>query len=705
MAESLLDLRPHLIDRILSYNESTHLSLPLWLIGNRRLHALLSDSVTFVELQNHRRLDYVRLPKYLMNLGSLRHLLVDRIWFRGYGAVYDLERTKEVLTGLSKSLESLMLRFTNSHAFFFPAAPEFTPRISIEATFPELTRLQLDLCTVWTSKQLTILPNSLTELHVCIDSTDMNSSLGALPSQITRLVLRLASSTRTLALSPSFFEQIPPHTRELIVYSNAPRVEFNAKYLAKMPQSLTAIAQRDLIGFSPPLGVGSIAEIQENTLPNECIIHWTPDCGPLVPPYLAHIHIPDLPKQDCAQALAALPKDLKSIVCRAPPMKPKLLHALPQSLISMNVSFHAASKFKLTDFPPKLKSLAISSYQVTDRFIASLPPLTRFTVFSRIPMKYMDLLPRTITILHVSFLDFENNVDFPPNISQFTCYSSILTLYEYPEDDKDPKGRKKLKKKMMEEKQAHPQLAAPPACRLFQCFPVMCLPRNLQHFYAPTGRIAASRLIHLPPNLRQLTLHSIIFDAEFKPTDESMILAARHMLEEARETSFYDFRISPSEEPQVTIFDLLPRSLTVLTLERAPKMGPLAYGRLPKGITTLELVTPGGEEADALLHIPSIQLRNLLFLADRIYDRHLKAVQHVPFLELQVTRSIELTTPAIASMRPSNLEDRFWISRGGPAHEKMWNDYLQEAIVATQDASGKTLLALKDRVLGESSDQ
>ena len=65
MASSILALPPQIIGRILAFDDTSHMSLPLWLVGDHTLHRLLTQGVHFVELRNEKRFDVCFLPHFV----------------------------------------------------------------------------------------------------------------------------------------------------------------------------------------------------------------------------------------------------------------------------------------------------------------------------------------------------------------------------------------------------------------------------------------------------------------------------------------------------------------------------------------------------------------------------------------------------------------------------------------------------------------
>lgn len=127
MIKTLLSLPPELVNQILSYYNSVHLSLRLWLVGDRSLHRLLGDGVQCVELRSERLEGLCKAPTFLSRLQSLHHLIIDRAGFGCVYNVYDPVQSLRVLQSLPKTLESSS---SSSSALNCSSSPK-TPRLRL----------------------------------------------------------------------------------------------------------------------------------------------------------------------------------------------------------------------------------------------------------------------------------------------------------------------------------------------------------------------------------------------------------------------------------------------------------------------------------------------------------------------------------------------------------------------------------------------
>lgn len=699
MPKFLVDLPPNLIDQILSYDDTSHLSLPLWLTGDKTLQTLLSDSVTHVELRSPGLFECARLPKYLTNLHSLRHLLIDRFYFSTYGLLYDPARTLEVIAGLPSTLESLRLRFCYSKDLFFPSSSLAAPRaptaeptlthISLRDKFPALTCLELDLYQVWTPPEVKALPRSLTELWVGLDPTPpvALNTMTCMPPEITSLVIYCTCAEAVI--SQTFFERLPPHTRKLLAFlpyrldPNQPRFTnaIDDRFLSVIPRSITQVGFIYNTYFDLPKGRQGMDGITYIDLAS---FKWDFSAGPVAPPYLSEVGLCYLPKKDAIKLLTTFPENLTSLIVAMDPLKPKYIRALPRSLEKLNCYLKNTSRLKIGDFPPALKSFTIGycHEDLKPSFFSSLPLLTTLKMDSAISMKCLSFMPRTLTTLNVQINDLEENIEFPPALTHLRVRARGMAIWEKSELDKK-------RKKRLEKVPHWLVLPAKPGVRALKTFPLAALPRSLKHLDLPSDSIPASSLPHLPPRLTSLYFRHVVLDAQFNPKDPELILAARHFVKEARETEEYDYCPSGNpNEPHVSFFDLLPRTLTDFKTE-VPTLPLTDYSRIPKGLTSLSL--NGNTHPDFILHMPTIpRLRYFSFGASGLENAHLALLEHIPILE-PICKQTNVTADAAFKVRSYTVLPS-WFKFRDQAEVDAWRILLDELYLAAQDPSGQSLL-------------
>lgn len=705
MASSLLSLPAGLIDRILSYDDVSYLSLPLWLVGNTRLHKVLSDSVTFVELRNPEVLAYLRLPKYLTQLRSLRHLLVDRVSYLSYGKLYDPMRTFEVISGLPETMESLILRFDASKDFFFPASPAKTSHLTLATAFPGLRLLQLDFFQRWTPDEVKELPRSLTSLDFGVVSSEIDyvlQTLDCLPREIESLTIYVEFGDAFLL--PSFFEHLPPHTREVNAIGFLPLMPegtnpLDARHLAAMPRSLTGISiGSDYDGLTS--GRRSVESFRNiNSMANYSL-RWTSECGSLAPIYLLYVETGPIPKKDRIKALEALPKNLQTFNCYDFNFESKHFRALPRGLKHVYCRIRSESSFKRTDFPPELTMMTMrwkDSNQLSFLSVLSvLPPLTHFRFHSKLPMKNVSLLPRTLTWLEANFTNVNENIEFPPKLTYLKFWGRI-TDFEPPRFEEEPALTTSGKKQKSEKKAkaaSSSGITPTEGSTVLRTFPVWLLPWSLTELWALDGDFPATSLPRLPPHLRSLTVGSVFLDSSFDPSDPKMISMARSLAKEAGADDGHDFLLEDPRRPRVTLYDLLPRSLTVFAA-KMPMMSAVSHSRLPPNLKEFQIYSAApGQDPDALFYIPKARLKKLDFSASTIDSSHLKAVQHIPYLKLSGPRGAHsLTLESIINLRCWNPIDNNWLSHTSFDLWAGWRTFVTEALEATQDPSGEALKA------------
>lgn len=228
MKNLLLDVPPHLLALILSFDEVSHKSRELWLCGSKFLQAKIRQSVRLVALRDRRELVLTRLPRYLSFLPSLTHLEVDRSCFD----ISKQQDAREIVLSLNPMLEKLVFRVQNWQAILFPNAPSSdtqTPSVEANMESPSpITRFQcLKSLSVAskpqrsdpTSSWLTSLPSSLTELSAMIHSFEYISYeyLENLPRGLLKWEVEMAGkwSHRFNLLLPSHLPPQLSHIRFL----------------------------------------------------------------------------------------------------------------------------------------------------------------------------------------------------------------------------------------------------------------------------------------------------------------------------------------------------------------------------------------------------------------------------------------------------------------------------------------------------------
>lgn len=702
MTNSLVSLPSNLLDRILSYDDTSYLSLPLWLVGNKALHALLSESVTYVELRNSAALEYLRLPKYLTNLRSLRHLLIDRTRNEDYHVLYDPFRTLEVISGLPVTMESLVLRFHHSKDIFFPALASTDLHLSIASKFPELRTLHVDLSQDWTLDEIRLLPRSLTDVHLRVVEGPDNilQCLDSLPPEIESFVM--SSDSVDPFLRPNFYERLPPHTREFSVHSPGlyGETSINPLHLAAMPRSLTRMNLTSEAYFPLPgrACIDRILPKGHNITRSICVLMWDDACAAVAPPFILGLSLHSLPEKGAEKALESLPQGLEKLFFHGVQLKPKHLRALPRGLYRLACSLKGSSRIKKDAFPPQLKKLEIALPDPSPKmlsFLSVLPPLLYLNISAIIPMRFVSVLPRTLTSMEITFSDVDETIVFPPNLVYITTHSFNLTLYE------NSKGR--ATPELMKVEKKHKKKMSPPAkgdspsdgCKALAIFPIWLLPRSTTYLWAENFHLPASRLPGLPPLLRTLKIDSIFLDSEFNPYNPAMISAARYFLKETGEHDSYDYVLDRSPEPQVTVFDLLPRSLTEFS-SRVPSASPSAYSRLPQNLEILRLKSRDpGESADALFQIPMGRLKKLRFCAADLTDAHLEPIRHLQEIDLfHRNMKHSCTVEGLKKLRIHHPTQNFFLYRGDPTSMEAWSSFLNLALEAMQDPSGEALLTL-----------
>lgn len=695
--KALTDLAPEVVQRILSYNNTTHLSLPLWLVGNEQLNQVLASCVVLVELRNAKTLDYVRLPKYLTQLTSLRHLIIDRCLGNKYGNVYDPPRTATVLSKLPQEMESLILRVNNAKLIFFPSEESSAHAVDLKAKFPRMTRLELECAPTWTYSELQALPQTLTDLHIGLDSNPKTiiESLEKLPPSIS--CLTITSPHAEPVLTPTFFQRLPPNMTSLtVLISSSDEVLpiLDTSCFVGMPRNLTGVNVYHLNLFSPLRGKAAI----EGPAPGgNCPFRWSSECGPNVPRDMYHLTIPSITEKDIAKALGALPEKLKSLDVGSIELGSSQVKALPRRLERLQLQIKSGSNIKESDFPPTLTELGLRAIKLKRNDLSLLRPLSSLTIHTSFKMKYISRLPPSLThlaLLQVSDLDV--TVKFPPKLTHLACSGQGFLELKIGTGARPPIQNRRLTP--FEQSQVIP----PAKATIIKSFPLWSLPKTLQTLHT-SAHIPASKLVHLPPLLRTLHVNTVFEDSEYLPENPNMIHVARLYLNEALEKDEYDFLLTKaSKRPEVVVFDLMPRGIQDLSLYVLP-LAVEAYSRLPKGLTRLNTISPYNKptpQPNALLHIPKANLLELKFGADNISDSHMKVLQHIPFVTLDCTNfRMGFTFKTCVNYVPYYEGWPSWIEIGRSGTWLCWSVYIEEAMEAAADPTGKALkkfLANKD---------
>lgn len=634
MASTFASLLPEIVDRILGFDDSSQLSLPLWLAGNRSLQDILEHGVSYIELRDSRRLSPSRLPKYLTRMRSLRHLIIDRSEVTEVFRIYDMERTLEVVRGLPQAMESIVFLFKGSSDIFFNLDEDDTspPPVSLDARFPTLRCLMLDPNTVWTYAMTSLLPPSLTDLQMRVQSHSepLKKTMTAVPDGLQRLNLIMNSDIMTPAQT-----LIPLVPRNLISFNL--RVEqspgrsffdstqnvFGSKELPLFPRTLAFITFR-FGTYCQPLKGRAVLDIyiphEPPTAPFR--VDWAPPCETLIPPFISAVELSAIGQDwKIRTALKALPIHVESLGLRLllRPVDYKAIRALPRRLTFLQVVVEITSNLKPGDFPNSIRTLGIGfDKPLTFSTGALLPPVTELNIYSFITYEGITYIPRTVTSLRILLQDSKGVATWPPNLVSLVVRGGALTIFG---EGLDPKKAKKIKSASGGlRQQPHPG-----GC-IIRTLSFEALPqRTLTELDLSTFAVPFSELLHLPAYLRRLKLDYAVKDNRFDSYGDEALTRARYLLTLDRESEEYDFRLY-GEKPQVTVFDLLPRTLVELNFVGFEDYPPQAWSRLPPKLEVLTIPKTTVVPAEALFHMPKRHLRELFVKVINFGEEHLQVL-------------------------------------------------------------------------------
>ena len=600
MASKLSSLPPSIIDRILGFDDTSYLSMTLWLVGNRKFNKLLTKSVTYVELRNEGEFDLCFLPLYLTNLRCLRHLVIHRVSNHTYLQISDRKRAVSTIQGLSETLETIIFRFCHSTKLFFPEYPNSTPHVSVEKSFPSLKRLQLDTETVWHPSFIPHLPSTLIDLQIVIPllKSPILELMRVLPTSLLHLTLIVDQAVWN-SRSPPIIPLLPSLLQSLVLLHPAGAFtdKFTQEDMAHLPKSLTFV---HAFNYILPKGRNAIeATARADAIQSLPVFQWLPETGPSLPPFISGIAVHGINGIQLLPAIQTFPLHLETVAIHKPGMElePSMIRALPRHLTSLHARFKHFKGLEKDDFPPTLREFNVM--RALKHFSASqalmLPPLTSFSscYAQKLPPKVVNNLPHTITHLNI-WIDDIKDLDLPPNLKTLRLIGTRLGSLGVPK----PNGKvKKFKKDWSE---------VPPNVCAFEHLNLASFPKTLTWLSISEFVIPVSVLQHLPPCMTYLSLTRIFGDSLFDPSDTEMLARIKCL----SGTENYD--PSPSNgKPHATTADFMPRSLTHLHLFGTLDAPIESWSRLPPSLTFLSLQPLETFDKSIMQYLPLKHMRNL----------------------------------------------------------------------------------------------
>lgn len=659
MASSIISLPPQLIGQILGFDDTAHLSLNLWLVGDGRLHELLSQGVHFVELRNERRFDVCFLPHFLSNLRSLRHLIVDRGLMKlpfprtieavgndsYYRDLYDRKRTFSIIQSLPSTMETLILRFNHSTDIFWPR-DDSSPRIDIMSAFPSLERLQLDVRHHWLPSWSSQIPPTLTSLKITLQASIAATMqvMESLPPTLRHLILVVREVELHPQLRLSVVGMLPPALETLVICfpSALCRDEHTSTAaLGSYSRNLTAVfignaaslfthshghrALHDLI--SQPLQLGGVTTEKIEALPpfvSSLVLHHQEIIknlgSAILPKFSQHVTSLDL----CGFNVL---------------LDKKLVRLLPRRLTHLGAFFKSFKGYKDGDFPPTLRSLSapytsLISHTKYISKLSGLPPLSSFSCDQAMTWSTISNIPRTVMDLHLNLADIDHTpLDLPPNLQSLRISAYALGSYGVM-----TKGKMKISKAT----EFYVGGRAPGSVFVTLTVELSSLPRTLASLSVFGLPIPISALVHLPRQLTYFYVSHLVQDALYDPMTEAALDKARDVCEDT---------LSPTsslwnENPQVTMVDWLPRSLTNITLIGLYDLPTAAWSRLPPGLQTLSLYPSDSSIRQNVISLLPNHLTALSIKLTQLDDDHceLLLARSLKTLFFHHTTAFSLTT-------------------------------------------------------------
>lgn len=675
MANSIVELDPKLIGQILSYDDTSHLSLPLWLTGNSALQKLLSQGVYFVELWNRRKFDICYIPKYVTNLHSLRHLVIDRSSIGTYGDVYDHERSVSIIKELPKAMESIILRFRNSTPIFFKSSGSSKSNVDVRSTFPQLKRLHLDMTTPWSPSNFLEMPATVSDYHIALPPTHEKIMLliTSLPPHVDRLTCYSIDWSLD-ALPVALWTKLPVQLTYLhVMREHHYTPQLDTAHLTSLPPNLSAFhlaaTRRFSRGLYTILGGSSPSNVEVAQAPN--LLNWNSSNGGRIPQFVSKLSILTFADKKFGPSLSTLPSHLESLqVFVLAFVDPKIMRLLPRRLTSLDATFKDLSDFKEGDIPPTLRNLSTMTIKgdpfENSRFRKLLPPLLSVNLHRNwtTSTKSFNNLPQTLERIECLIDEADVELTFPPNLRALNLQWTTNITVGIP-GEKDPAKLKKTKHRWGGVNKAPPM---PFGAVILNGIQLNQLPTTVTSLILTRVSIPTSELIHLPPRLTHLHIDYISEDPSFRAADERYIARARYLLKlEGAGEENYDFRLRKVDVvPQVTLFDLLPRSLTTLHLCAVDPLPEEIFARLPKNLVDVTIVSKTPISGTALLYMKfpkleyiSLSLRGMDDLILRCLPPRLIGVRNHYTEATRFPQSSFGLIPRLEELQPSPSDGSF----------------------------------------------
>ena len=299
----------------------------------------------------------------------------------------------------------------------------------------------------------------------------------------------------------------------------------------------------------------------------------------------------------------------------------------PRRLAYLTSAFKTFKGYKEGDFPPNLHSLHIPWNLISARvqLKSIFPPLVTFHCHQPISPKYVSKIPRSVIDLTLSLEDITDApLDFPPNLSTLFVTGRALGSFGILTN-----GKLKVVRPST--------LPKPGTANVVQTLPLKSIPRTVTSLSIFGIPIPLSDLIYLPRQLTYLSIQQTVHDQRYNPTTEAALDKAKEVCQEHSNAS--SSSVLWNGNPQVSMVDWLPRSLTHLTLVGDYDIPIASWSRLPPHLVSLVLNSHQTISQDILHHLPMHHLSKLVLNLDRLDDEHFALILATPLEKFVVPRT------------------------------------------------------------------
>ena len=628
MKHLLLDLTSDVLGHILSFNDLCHCSLLLWQCGSTQLQQKLAQSVRILKLENTKR-DSIALPKFIASLRALRELTINR---GGLELKADASNVS-IMQQLPSSLEKLVFRVSNWEKFLLakmapqPLDSSLNPTPStavvdiqsMETTlkrFHSLQELELGSKAVAELSWTVDLPPTLTTLSTGFRATQSTSKevFDSLPSSLTHIRLYAqskktpipGSSLHNIDLGWHLTDLIPPSVTELTWVGDDMTTTYDGSMIEALPSSLTrfnngahhefmsgVIKRYDLIFSYAGAFMPRLELIRHLSMPYQLFDRYRIQMLPsTLESFEAFIDWKGVQASDWPMAMKVISSNKKS------KSSPPTAACFPASLLSLELPFYRDH-----------------------------------TIF--------EIIPSGLLVFGLRSTELLEDVSLPPHLHHLTLKKCqlISTKAYLPSNSGIETSIHPVSSSQSEksnEIQSYPPTSTESSnpvftidSKLVRCFPFHALPATLVELELDDCEMPFSKVHLLPPCLRTLTAE-LFHDADFNPREAHLYDRLPYLDEEARKMGFLiPTRNGPTTLPtaangmEVTIPDLLPRTLTSLVLHTDP-VGCLS--RLPPLITNLHLFSDVPFSDHLVGQIPLKHLKDISMNVEDISSASVKAI-------------------------------------------------------------------------------